>query len=122
MAATRSPLMLIHGAWLSSRSWDPFAEYFRDRGYDVSAPEWPRKQGDVEELREATDAIEALVHGLADAESLVRAACAWALGHMGDARAWQALHARLAVEADESVAGELRDAISAMHVPPDLPP
>ncbi len=54
-AATRSPLMLIHGAWLSSRSWDPFAEYFRARGYDVSAPEWPRKQGDVEELREATD-------------------------------------------------------------------
>jgi pimeloyl-ACP methyl ester carboxylesterase len=59
-AANRSPLMLIHGAWLSSRSWDPFAEYFRDRGYDVSAPEWPRKQGDVEELREATDAIEGL--------------------------------------------------------------
>ena len=59
-AATRSPLMLIHGAWLSSRSWDPFAEYFRDRGYDVSAPEWPRKQGDVEELREATDAIAGL--------------------------------------------------------------
>src|SRR5436189_52492 len=52
--------MLIHGAWLSSRSWDPFAEYFRERGYDVSAPEWPRKQGDVEELREATDAIEGL--------------------------------------------------------------
>jgi pimeloyl-ACP methyl ester carboxylesterase len=59
-AATRSPLMLIHGAWLSSRSWDPFAEYFRERGYDVSAPEWPRKQGDVEELREATEAIEGL--------------------------------------------------------------
>ncbi len=53
----RVPLMLIHGAWLSSRSWDPFAEYFRDRGYDVSAPEWPRKQADVEELREAADAI-----------------------------------------------------------------
>jgi esterase/lipase len=52
--------MLIHGAWLSSRSWDPFAEYFRERGYDVSAPEWPRKQGDVEELREATEAIEGL--------------------------------------------------------------
>ena len=40
------------------------AEYFRDRGYDVSAPEWPRKQGDVQELREATDAIEGL--GLAE--------------------------------------------------------
>jgi pimeloyl-ACP methyl ester carboxylesterase len=58
--ATRSPLMFVHGAWLSSRSWDTFAGYFRDRGYDVSAPEWPRKEGDVEELREATDAIEGL--------------------------------------------------------------
>ena len=56
-AATRSPLMLIHGAWLSSAELDTFAGYFRDRGYDVSAPEWPRKQGDVEELRDATDAI-----------------------------------------------------------------
>ena len=63
-ATSRSPLMLIHGAWLSARSWDPFAEYFRERGYEVSAPEWPRKQGDVEELREATDAIAGL--GLAE--------------------------------------------------------
>jgi pimeloyl-ACP methyl ester carboxylesterase len=67
--------MMIHGAWLSSRSWETFAEYFRDRGYDVSAPEWPRKQGDVEELREATDAIEGL--GLTEIvdhyEELIRA-------------------------------------------------
>jgi pimeloyl-ACP methyl ester carboxylesterase len=47
----RIPLMLIHGAWLSSRSWENFAEYFDKRGFAVSAPEWPRKQGDVEELR-----------------------------------------------------------------------
>src|SRR5215218_8311732 len=59
-AATRSPLMFVHGAWLSSQSWDTFAGYFRDRGYDVSAPEWPRKDGDVESLRENTEAIEGL--------------------------------------------------------------
>jgi pimeloyl-ACP methyl ester carboxylesterase len=46
------PLMLIHGAWLSARSWEAFADYFAARGFDVSAPEWPRKHGDVEELRE----------------------------------------------------------------------
>ena len=51
-AADRTPLMLIHGAWLSSRSWENFARYFRDRGFAVSAPEWPRKVGDVEQLRE----------------------------------------------------------------------
>jgi alpha-beta hydrolase superfamily lysophospholipase len=52
--------MLIHGAWLSARSWDMFAEYFESRGYTVSAPEWPRKEGDVEELREATEELKGL--------------------------------------------------------------
>ena len=51
----RVPLMLIHGAWLSARSWETYADYFGDRGYSVSAPEWPRKQGDVEELRETAE-------------------------------------------------------------------
>ena len=49
---TPIPLMLIHGAWLSARSWERFADYFGKRGFAVSAPEWPRKHGDVEELRE----------------------------------------------------------------------
>ena len=46
------PLVLIHGAWLSAKSWENYADYFAKRGFDVSAPEWPRKEGDVEELRE----------------------------------------------------------------------
>ena len=49
--------MLIHGAWLSARSWENFADYFGKRGFEVSAPEWPRKQGDVEELRESADEL-----------------------------------------------------------------
>src|SRR5690242_5898903 len=61
MAVTEgTPLMLVHGAWLSARSWEHFADYFGERGFVVSAPEWPRKQGDVEALREATDEIEGL--------------------------------------------------------------
>src|SRR5207247_2235699 len=39
--------MLIHGAWLSSQSWENFADYFGDEGFEVTAPEWPRKQGSV---------------------------------------------------------------------------
>lgn len=53
----RIPLIFIHGAWLSARSWEQFAEYFRARGFDVSAPEWPRKHGDVEELRDDTQEL-----------------------------------------------------------------
>ena len=56
----RHPITFIHGAWLSARSWEKFSEFFEARGYDVSAPEWPRKEGDVEELREATDEIKGL--------------------------------------------------------------
>ena len=59
-ASDRVPLMFIHGAWLSSGSWENFSEYFAHQGFDVSAPEWPRKHGDVEELREATDDIKGL--------------------------------------------------------------
>ena len=43
------PLIMIHGAWLSASSWENYADYFAKRGFAVSAPEWPRKQGDVEE-------------------------------------------------------------------------
>jgi pimeloyl-ACP methyl ester carboxylesterase len=58
--AANPPIMFIHGAWLSSGSWDTFAGYFRDRGFDVFAPEWPRKEGDVEALRESADEIKGL--------------------------------------------------------------
>jgi pimeloyl-ACP methyl ester carboxylesterase len=56
----RIPLMLIHGAWLSARSWENFADYFEKRGFAVSAPEWPRKHGDVEELRADGDELAGL--------------------------------------------------------------
>ena len=68
------PLMLIHGAWLSSRSWENFADYFGKRGFAVSAPEWPRKHGDVEQLREDAEELAGL--GLAEIvdhyEALIR--------------------------------------------------
>jgi pimeloyl-ACP methyl ester carboxylesterase len=60
MANGRIPLMLIHGAWLSARSWENFAGYFEQRGFAVSAPEWPRKEGDVEELRAEADELKGL--------------------------------------------------------------
>ena len=71
----RIPLMLIHGAWLSSASWDNFADYFERRGFAVSAPEWPRKQGDVEELRAGGDELAGLgVDEIVDHyETLIRA-------------------------------------------------
>jgi len=54
------PLIFIHGAWLSARSWEHYVDYFGKRGFAVSAPEWPRKQGDVEEIRETSDEVAGL--------------------------------------------------------------
>jgi pimeloyl-ACP methyl ester carboxylesterase len=59
-AADRTPLMLVHGAWLSSGSWGNFIEYFDSRGFDVTAPEWPRKQETVAAQRETSEDIKGL--------------------------------------------------------------
>jgi pimeloyl-ACP methyl ester carboxylesterase len=48
-------MVLIHGAWLSARSWENYSDYFAKRGFGVSAPEWPRKVGDVEDIRDSAD-------------------------------------------------------------------
>src|SRR6201984_746584 len=68
MAATPTdndqiPLILIHGAWLSARSFENYADYFGKRGFAVSAPEWPRKHGDVEQMRETAEASAGLGGG-----------------------------------------------------------
>jgi alpha-beta hydrolase superfamily lysophospholipase len=65
----RIPLVLIHGAWLSARSWEKFADYFGAHGYAVSAPEWPRKDGRAAELAglgldEIVEHHERLIRGL----------------------------------------------------------
>jgi pimeloyl-ACP methyl ester carboxylesterase len=69
------PLVLVHGAWLTSLSWTNYADYFSRRGFAVSAPEWPRKTGDVEEIRESAEDVAGL--GIPEIvshyESLIRA-------------------------------------------------
>jgi alpha-beta hydrolase superfamily lysophospholipase len=53
-------MMLIHGAWLTPRSWEMFEQYFTERGFDVSAPEWPRKAAGVDKQREDTEPLKGL--------------------------------------------------------------
>jgi pimeloyl-ACP methyl ester carboxylesterase len=45
------PIVLIHGLWLTPRSWEGWKERFEARGRRVLAPAWPRMQGEVEDLR-----------------------------------------------------------------------
>lgn len=44
-------VVLIHGAWLAPRSWENFETYFKEKGYEVFVPEWPRKADGVEAQR-----------------------------------------------------------------------
>jgi pimeloyl-ACP methyl ester carboxylesterase len=46
-----SPIVLIHGLWLTPRSWEGWKARFEQRGHEVLAPAWPRMEIEVEALR-----------------------------------------------------------------------
>jgi len=53
-------IVLIYGLWMTSRSWELWADRYRERGYTVIAESWPGMDADVEELRRNPSAIAAL--------------------------------------------------------------
>jgi pimeloyl-ACP methyl ester carboxylesterase len=44
-------IVLIHGLWMTSLSWEHWIQRYSDRGYRVLAPNWPGMDGDIDELR-----------------------------------------------------------------------
>jgi pimeloyl-ACP methyl ester carboxylesterase len=46
-------IMLIHGAWLNSKSWEGFKARYEARGFTVVAPDWPYDDRPPAELRAA---------------------------------------------------------------------
>jgi epoxyqueuosine reductase len=61
--------------------------------------------------RPTKSAIPALIRGLNDHETLVRGACAWALGKQTGSEARKALADRLELESDVEVIAEIRAAM-----------
>jgi pimeloyl-ACP methyl ester carboxylesterase len=47
-------IVFVHGAWLTSLSWENLIGYFEQKGYTTSAPEWPYRDKSVTELRANT--------------------------------------------------------------------
>src|SRR4051795_872640 len=45
------PIVLIHGLWLTSRSWEAWKARFEERGHEVLVPAWPRMEREVEAIR-----------------------------------------------------------------------
>jgi pimeloyl-ACP methyl ester carboxylesterase len=48
---TPDTIVLIHGLWMTPKSWEQWIERYESRGYKVIAPSWPGLEGDVEEIR-----------------------------------------------------------------------
>ena len=48
---TPDAIVLIHGLWMTPKSWEKWIERYESRGYTVVAPAWPGLEGDVEALR-----------------------------------------------------------------------
>ena len=46
-----SPIVLIHGLWLTPRSWEGWKARYEQRGHEVLAPAWPGMEREVEALR-----------------------------------------------------------------------
>lgn len=44
-------IVLVHGAWLNSKSWELWKSRYEAKGYTVIAPDWPGDEGDPVELK-----------------------------------------------------------------------
>ncbi len=108
-AADTNPLELAALFYLDETA---FRQRFRH------TPLWrPRRRGLLRNAalvlgnQAAQSAVPALIVGLEDDESLVRGACAWALGRCGGTAAVDALHERAARETDPDVRCEIAAAL-----------
>jgi alpha-beta hydrolase superfamily lysophospholipase len=73
----KTPIVLIHGLWMTPKSWDTWAERFRAQGHEVIVPGWPgiddRTVADIRRdpsalkgigLKQITDHYERVIRGL----------------------------------------------------------
>jgi pimeloyl-ACP methyl ester carboxylesterase len=44
-------VVLIHGLWMTPRSWEKWIERYADRGLTVIAPSWPGMEAENEDLK-----------------------------------------------------------------------
>lgn len=58
--ASPDTIVLVHGFWVTPRSWENWVERYEERGYRVLAPAYPGFEVEVEALREDPSPIEAI--------------------------------------------------------------
>jgi pimeloyl-ACP methyl ester carboxylesterase len=58
--SNRPTIVLIHGLWLTPRSWEEWIDRYQKAGYNVLAPSWPGLEGEVEAVRRDPSALKGL--------------------------------------------------------------
>jgi pimeloyl-ACP methyl ester carboxylesterase len=53
-------IVLIHGLWMTPRSWENWVKHYSDRGHRVLTPAYPGFEAEVEALRDDPSPIEAV--------------------------------------------------------------
>lgn len=56
-AVQRTPVMLLHGAWLHASSWRAWARELTNRGFAVSTPRWPGEPNSVAVVQAEPDRL-----------------------------------------------------------------
>ena len=58
---TKTPIVLIHGLWMTPKSWDTWADRFRAAGHQVIVPGWPGiDDRTVEDIRNNPEALKGI--------------------------------------------------------------
>lgn len=60
MNQAKQTIVLIHGLWMTPRSWNLFHKFYEGRGYRVFAPAWSRLNGEIEDIRRNASALAGL--------------------------------------------------------------
>jgi len=58
--ASKPTIVLVHGLWLTPRSWEGWIDRYQKAGYNVLAPSWPGLEGEVEAIRKEPSALKGL--------------------------------------------------------------
>jgi pimeloyl-ACP methyl ester carboxylesterase len=57
----KTPIVLIHGLWMTPKSWDTWAERYRAAGHDVIVPGWPGiDDRSVDDIRRNPEALKGI--------------------------------------------------------------
>jgi pimeloyl-ACP methyl ester carboxylesterase len=57
---TPDTIVLIHGLWMTPRSWEKWVERYSSRGYQAMAPAWPGLDRDIADIRRDPSSLDGL--------------------------------------------------------------